>query len=96
MSAVAQALIMKRPNLPPSSRLLTSRRKELSLTQAELARRIGYKNSNFISMLESGASIIPLEKTSAIATALELEAKSLAAMLLKERFPDLANVLGVQ
>lgn len=50
---------------------ISSRRKELQMTQEELARKLGYKTKSTISRIESGDNDIPLNKVDAFANALE-------------------------
>lgn len=74
-------------------RIVASRRRELSLTQTELAKRLGYPNANFVSQLESGKSKVPLNKVDEFAAALEIDKKWFAERLLEARYPRLASVL---
>ena len=50
---------------------IASRRKELNMTQEELARKLGYKTKSTISRIESGDNDIPLYKVDAFANALK-------------------------
>jgi transcriptional regulator with XRE-family HTH domain len=70
--------------------IVSTRRSELSLTQTELAKKLGYQNVNFVSMLESGKSKIPLEKTIDIADALEMDRQWFVEVVLRQRFPVVA------
>lgn len=73
--------------------IIACRRQELALTQTELAKRLGYRNVNFISQVESGKSKVPLEKVIEIARALDIDSRWFAERLLHERYPNLSAVL---
>ena len=45
-----------------TGKMIRKYREEKDLTQADLAKMLGYKYGNFIGMLESGASVFPLAK----------------------------------
>ncbi len=49
--------------------------------------KLGYKNPNYISMLEKNRSTIPLTRIPDIATAYELP-KEFALVMLQELYPD--------
>src|SRR3954453_23030910 len=53
--------------------IIAARRTELSMTQTELARAIGLKHPNFISMIESQKSPFPLSRVLQFAEALEMD-----------------------
>jgi ribosome-binding protein aMBF1 (putative translation factor) len=73
--------------------VVSVRRRELGLSQAELAARLAYKNTNFVSMIESGQSELPLDRTSQFAEVLEIDARWLAERVLRARHPALADAL---
>lgn len=50
---------------------IANRRKELQMTQEELAKKLGYRTKSTISRIESGDNDIPLNKVDAFAAALE-------------------------
>ena len=50
---------------------ISDRRKELGMTQEELAKKLGYKTKSTISRIESGDNDIPLNKVVAFADALQ-------------------------
>lgn len=79
--------------LTKSIDVVAQRRRDLQLTQAELAKRVGYSNSNFVSMLESGKSKVPLEKAGDIAAAIEVDPKWFVELLMRERYPEIAERL---
>ena len=64
------------PLPPPPGRMhigvnILRRRKELGMTQAELAKKLGYTNKATIAKIEQGVNDIPLSKVPAFAAALE-------------------------
>lgn len=73
--------------------LIGQRRSDLAMTQAELARAAGYTRANFISMIESGTSIPPLDKSVDLADALEIDRKWMIEAIMRIRFPDAAREL---
>ena len=80
--------------LDPSD-IVSARRSELSLLQTELAKLLGYKNANFISILEKGKSKIPLDDAGEIARVLEMDEKWFIERCMRQRFPRLAaNLFG--
>lgn len=76
--------------LTEPSQIVAARRLELSLTQGELARKLGYPNPNFISMLESGKSGVPVERAIDFAKALEMSVEWFIEKVLTDRFPQIA------
>lgn len=52
-------------------------RKSLGMTQVELAKKVGYRNRNAISMIEIGENDVPTEKLSKIAIALGVSVSDL-------------------
>ena len=50
---------------------ISNRRKELSMTQEELAKKLGYKTKSTICRIETGDNDIPLNKVDAFAEALQ-------------------------
>ena len=53
--------------------IVRERREELGLSQVQLAGLIGYKNSNFITMIEKKRSRVPLYTAPKLAQALQLD-----------------------
>lgn len=73
------------------SDIISARRTELSMTQSEIAKKLGYQNVNFISMVESKRSKVPLEKTIEIARALEIDDTNwFIEKVMRQRFPEVA------
>jgi len=53
---------------------IAARRKELNMTQDDLARKLGYKSRSSINKIELSLSKVPLSKLARIADALDCEA----------------------
>jgi transcriptional regulator with XRE-family HTH domain len=75
------------------SKIVKMRRQELSLSQEALTSAIGYKNTNFWSMVENGQSEVPLEKAEEIAAVLKMDVRWFAEQVLRFRLPKMANTL---
>lgn len=75
--------------------LISNLRKNLGLTQKELADRVGLENSNFISMIEAGKSRLPHSMVPAMALALEVEPKWLAQKWMRQYQPEVADALDL-
>src|SRR6516162_6523707 len=73
--------------------IVSVRRIELSLTQAELARKLGYPNVSFISMIEKKKSKAPLERAVDIAEALEMDPAWFIEKVMRDRFPEAAKII---
>lgn len=65
--------------------IVAQRRHDLGLNQAELAKKLAYRNVNFISMLESGDSRVPLERSVDFAKALEIDVKWFIERVMRDR-----------
>ena len=68
----------------PCGEILRMRRNAAGLTQRQLVDRIGIKNRNFITLLESGRITLPLDRVPAIATALGLDPLQLLVHAMRE------------
>lgn len=70
------------------------------LTNAEVARRLGYPRPNVVAMIRTGTMRVPLSKVRAIAEMLELDPAALLQRVLSEYDPQLwttiQDVLGDQ
>ncbi|HCS0229193.1 TPA: helix-turn-helix transcriptional regulator [Escherichia coli] len=64
-----------------------------SMSQAQIARLIGYKNANNLSLIKSGKIPLPIDKVRPLALALGIEPSRLMMMVLEERQPELAAFL---
>lgn len=56
---------------------IAARRKELNMTQEDLAKKLGYKSRSSINKIELSWSKVPLSKLEKVATALECDASYL-------------------
>ncbi|EQA2994192.1 XRE family transcriptional regulator [Escherichia coli] len=63
------------------------------MSQAQIARLIGYKNANNLSLIKSGKIPLPIDKVRPLALALGIEPSRLMMMVLEERQPELAAFL---
>jgi transcriptional regulator with XRE-family HTH domain len=73
--------------------VLKHRRQELGLLQPDIARAIGLKSADFISLVESGQRSVDLNRIPALARILKLNAKDLVLMAIHEQWPEAAVVL---
>ena len=67
--------------------ILKRRREELGLSQRQVADALGYRNYNYISMIETGRSAIPVNKIPAIVIAYNIN-PAFGCMLLKANFEE--------
>ncbi|EHP7135701.1 XRE family transcriptional regulator [Salmonella enterica subsp. enterica serovar Thompson] len=58
-------------------------------SQATIAKEIGYKNANNLSLIKSGKIPLPVDKVRALAKALDADPVRLMLMVLEERHPEL-------
>ena len=63
-------------------------------TQVQIAKEIGISNPNFLSMIKTGKTKLPLPRVSAVAKALETDPFRLLTMCLAEYQPDTWEVIG--
>jgi len=75
------------------SEVLKHRRQELGLLQPDIARAIGVKSADFISLVESGQRSMDLNRIPALARVLKLNAKDLLLLAIHEQWPEAATVL---
>ncbi|MDX5368505.1 MAG: helix-turn-helix domain-containing protein [Alphaproteobacteria bacterium] len=73
--------------------IISMRRQELGMTQAELSNKMGFARANFISIVEAGRSKIPIERAIDFADALKMDRVWLIEQLLRDRFPAVAEEL---
>ena len=75
--------------------IVSARRQELMMNQTQLAKRLDLPNVNFISMIESKRSKVPIERAIKIAEALEMDSREdtlwFIYMVMKQRVPELAE-----
>lgn len=75
---------------------LKGRREELNLTQQQLAKAVGYDQSQIISNIERGVAKIPVAKIPEFSQALQLTPERLQLELVAlDLSPELANRLGI-
>lgn len=72
--------------------LLAEQRRKLGLTQADIAKPMGFTNVNFVSMLESGSSKIPMNKVDMLVKAYQLPA-AFVLVALQAEYPELLDSL---
>ena len=72
--------------------LLRHRREELNISQRQVANLMGYRNINFISMIEHGRSNPPLGRLTDICKVYQLPLDFLSVMV-KGIYPDCWNIL---
>jgi transcriptional regulator with XRE-family HTH domain len=78
-----------------AGRLLKQWRTAAALTQMEVAKRVGVEYYSFISAIEQGKSVIPLDKFDLWADALKRDKSDFARTMLKYYHPNLAKrVIG--
>lgn len=65
------------------------------LTQREIARRMGYRCVNFVSMMKTGAARVPFEKLPALAEILDVDPAHLVRLGLEQYWPELEVVSRV-
>lgn len=66
--------------MPTFGEIIRNRRKELDLTQAELAAKLGYRSSTTISRIEDGSRDVPQRQVLRIARALEMDPADLITL----------------
>lgn len=72
--------------------LLAEQRRKLGLCQADIAKLMGFTNVNFISMLESASSKIPINKIDLLIKAYQLPA-AFVLVALQAEYPEHLNAL---
>lgn len=70
----------------PAALFITERVRDLKnrKSQKEIARDVGFVNSNMMSLLKSGANKVPLDRVPALAKALEADAAYLMRLALEQ------------
>ncbi|ENL8728993.1 XRE family transcriptional regulator [Citrobacter amalonaticus] len=58
-------------------------------TQATIAKEMGYRNSNNLSLIKSGKIPLPVDKVRPLALSLDADPVRLMLMVLEERHPEL-------
>jgi len=78
---------------PKFKDILTQRREELGLTQAEVARALGLRSAEYIGMLERGIRTLELSKVPLMADVLKMERIDLIRISMFEQLPLVANTV---
>jgi len=70
----------------PAARFITERIRDLKhrKTQKEIAREVGFVNSNMLSLLKSGANKVPLDRVPALAKSLDADPAYLMRLALEQ------------
>jgi len=68
-------------------------RDELGFSQGELTEMLGYKNVNFISMIERGAAKIPADRISDFADVYLIPKNFFACLVLKCSYPEIWDLI---
>lgn len=76
--------------------LIKKRRLELGLSQAKLARMLGYSNPQFICNIESGRSKMPKRKLRRLCRGLLLDTRTAIDAIMKDELNDLCKTLGLK
>lgn len=63
-------------------------------TNTALAKELGYNSINIISMFRSGKTHLPINKVGAFAAALDIDELELLRLILKERFPEVFDIIN--
>mgnify|MGYP006308564115 FL=1 len=63
------------------------------LTQREIARRAGFPKPNFISMMKTGETKVPIDRIPALAEALDIPAIDFLRIAMREYQPEVWTVL---
>lgn len=73
---------------------IRKRRKELKMTQTELAFKVGYTNKSSIASVESGKVNLPISKIKEFAAALETTASDLMGDVIYDDVPPMPDEVG--
>ncbi|KAA0573410.1 helix-turn-helix transcriptional regulator [Azospirillum sp. Sh1] len=73
--------------------IVAQRRKELHMTQTEVAKKMGYRNPNFVSMMESNSSRVPIERCFELADILEMDRIWFLKRVLGDHYPQVSEEL---
>lgn len=74
-------------------RFIKDRRSALGMTQSQLARKLGYKYGNFVTMIENGNASFPLDRYRDYADALMVPRHEFAYLVAQDAYPDLVEDL---
>jgi transcriptional regulator with XRE-family HTH domain len=73
-------------------RLLSLQRIRIGLGQSAIAKKLGYVNVNFISMLESGSCKIPVNKVDALVDAYQISPE-FSLVILQAEYPEFLDTI---
>lgn len=71
-------------------RILADQRKRIGISQGDVARELGYVNMNFISMIESGRSKIPMNRVDDFVYAYRMNPEFIL-VILRVMYPDILD-----
>lgn len=80
-------------NQRSTAELLSEAIENSSLTQREIADRVGFKHANIISMLKSGETRVPLDRIPALAQTLGIDERQFLLLAIAEYHPRVHEVL---
>lgn len=91
-TAVATAAVTSGITFQAVGRILADQRKRIGLSQGAIAKPLGYVNINFISMIESGKSKIPINRIDDLVAAYQLPSEFILVVLQAE-YPDYLDTM---
>lgn len=86
----------KKNEVPAIARMIEDRLVEISghKTQSDVAKEVGFNNSNFMSIIKKGQSKLPLNRVAAMAKALDMDVEALMTAALRQYYDeDTVNTL---
>lgn len=84
---------MTMTELPKAASFLSAAIASSGLTQKEVARRAGFNRSNFVSMMKSGETKIPISRVPSLARACGVSELKLLEIVLSEDHPEMWRVI---
>ena len=72
---------------------IKERREELSISRDNLARMLGYKRPNMITMIENGKAGFPIDRWQIFAKALDVLKHDFLKLVLEEKYPGMLPYL---
>ena len=82
-------------DLPRFGRVIYQRRNDLGLTLNEVGTRAGFASGDYISLIERGKRAPDLDKVPFLADALQMDARTLCELWLRQYQPLAADALGI-
>ena len=80
-------------SMPSFVETIKEARVRLELSGRQLAERMAWKSSSYVSMIEIGQRNISLDEVGKLASALDLDRKQLIRLYLSDYYPDVYRVL---